>query len=67
MALTLSITLDDEQIETYLKIVNNGESDPITPDMLYQNPELQQDLADMIVGVWDGDLYDAYDELFEDQ
>jgi len=58
--------LDDEQIETYLKVINDGSNEPITPDMLYQNPELQQDLADTVVGIFQDEIYTAYDDLFEE-
>lgn len=71
MALTLTITIDDADVERYievineLNIINDVKVEPITLDMLNQNPDLQKDLALNISGVWEGELDEAYEDLFE--
>jgi hypothetical protein len=66
MALTISVKLDDELVDAFLKVYNDGQSEPITIDILNQDAELREELGDTILSVWADELYQAYDNLFEE-
>lgn len=72
MALTISVTLEDDDVEHFIDKYNEDAGTDITVDMIHQNPELHQAIAADMVMLWynsfDGEevinAYDLYGEFF---
>lgn len=71
MPLTITITLDDDQIASVVEAYNEEAAYPITADMIYQNEELKAQIAADMIDFWgeqiaeDG-VYNLYESYFED-
>lgn len=70
MALTVTVTLDDSDVQRFIDLYNEDAGTDITIDMLNQNPELQEAIASDMASFWFDALEDeehasAYD-LYSD-
>lgn len=73
MSLTITVTLDDEAVARFLDLYNEDAGKEITADMLNQNTDLQNAMADDMLSFWFEDIthspihasaYDLYNEFF---
>lgn len=69
MSLTLTITLDDSDVERFIEMFNEDAETEITPAMIYQNPDLHIAMTEDMVAFWldtlEEDASNAY-ELYSD-
>lgn len=59
MPLTISVTLDDGDVQRFLDLYNEDAGTEITTDMLFQNEELSEAIAEDMVTYWFDSLSDA--------
>lgn len=66
MALTITVILEDDQVERFLDLYNQDAGQDLTIDMLNQNVELCSAIGEDMVNFWFEALEDSHAEDSED-
>lgn len=66
MALTINVTLEDDQVQRFLDLYNQDAGQDLTLDMLNQNVELCSAIGEDMVNFWFEALEDSHAEDSED-
>lgn len=75
MSLTITVTLDDEAVAQFIDLYNQDAGVEITADMLNQNEELHNAIAEDMVSAWFDSFtgedtvsaYDLYADFFDEE